>query len=391
MSNKRIEIEGFATSRFRAVKEAFIENFKKRKETGGACCVFHRGEKVVDLWGGTRSSIEGERWEEDTMVLVYSTSKGITGLTLAYAHSQGLFSYDDAVSKHWPEFAAAGKEKITIRQLFSHQAGLPCLDFSPSIEDLRDLDSFAKKLAKQKPLWPPGTRHGYHAITLGFYQNEILRRLDPKKRSIGQYFQEEIATPLDLDFYLNLPRDLRNSRLATIKPPNMATAFFKVPLSLILASLNPNSVIRRALWAASFPLNDKTVYTRDIEIPSGGGVGTARSIAKLYGDFAVGGKLLALRQETLAELSAYPPPPKYGLFDEALKVNVTYGLGFLKPDDENPFGSEQAYGSPGTGGSFGFADPQNEIGYGYVTNMLDSYLIDPRDEALRRALTRSLS
>jgi CubicO group peptidase (beta-lactamase class C family) len=383
-------ISGFVKSGFEAVREAFAENFERRNELGAACCIYYRGEKVVDLWGGVRNKATREPWQEDTMVIVFSTTKGLSGLAMALAHSQGLFDYDERISKYWPEFAQQGKDRITIRQLLAHQAGLFAFDVPVDKSTIANLDRLAVVLARQKPAWEPGTRQAYHALTLGFYESELLRRVDPKHRTIGQYFQDEIATPLGLDFYIRLPEEIPNSRLATLKPANMALAIFTVPFPLVLASMNPRSAIRRALWASLFPLNKERVYARNLEIPSGGGVGTARSIAQAYGEFATGGRKLGLREETLKQLMAPAVPPLRGFYDEALKVEAPFSLGFSKPHKGDPFGHPGSFGAPGSGGSFGFADPEAQIGYGYVMNRAGSYLIDPRDKALRTALYRSI-
>lgn len=385
-------ISGFVKSGFEAVRETFVENFENRDELGAACCVYHEGEKVVDLWGGIRNEATGEPWEEDTMVLVWSTTKGLSGLAMALAHSRGLFEYDKPVSSYWPEFAQQGKEKITVRQLMAHQAGLLAFDELGDKATIADPDRLAVILARQKPAWKPGTRHGYHALTLGFYQSELLRRVDPKGRSLGQYFQDEIAAPLDLDFYIRLPEDIPNSRLATLREPEFGlSAMRSAPIRFILAVMNPRSAIRRALVGTEYCLDEERIYTRNYEVPSGGGVGTARAIAHAYSVFATGGKELGLEPETIEELKAPARPPSKGLRDEALKTDSYYSLGFERPGPGDPFGSPSSFGMPGTGGSFGFADPQNKIGYGYVLNGLGtSFPHDPKEVALRRAMYDSI-
>ncbi|MDH4212567.1 MAG: beta-lactamase family protein [Candidatus Thorarchaeota archaeon] len=385
-------ISGYTKPGFESVQEAFIENFELRNELGAACCIYYQGEKVVDLWGGIRNEATGEPWEEDTMVLVWSTTKGLSALTMALAHSQGLFDYDEPVSKYWPEFAQQGKEKITIRQLFAHQAGLVAFDELGDKEVIANMDRLATILARQKPAWKPGTRHGYHALTLGFYQSELLRRVDPKGRSLGKFFQDEIATPLGLDFYIRLPEDIPNTRLATLRAPKFGiSAMRTAPVRFILAAINPRSMARRSLVGTEFCLDEDRIYTRNYEVPSGGGVGTARAIAHAYGVFAAGGKELGLREETLQELKAPPVAPLHGFRDVALKTNTCYSLGFSRSLPKDPFRPASAYGMPGTGGSFGFADPQYEIGYGYVLNGFGtSFPTDPRSNALCAAMYRSI-
>ncbi len=198
-------VAGFVKPGFEPVQEAFVDNFERRDELGAACCIYRHGEKVVDLWGGIRDEASGEPWEEGTMVVVYSTTKGMSALAMALAHSRSLFDYEAPVATYWPEFAQQGKERITIRQLLAHQAGLFAFDGQGERGLVADLDRLAAVLARQKPAHEPGARQVYHAVTLGYYQNEIIRRVDPRHRTIGQYFQEEIAAPLGLDFYIRLP------------------------------------------------------------------------------------------------------------------------------------------------------------------------------------------
>lgn len=383
----RDAIHGYVTSGYQAVREAFAENFSRRREVGAACCVYHKGEKVVDLWGGVRNKTTGEPWEEDTMALFYSATKGLSAMTLAIAHSRGWLDYDELVCKYWPEFAQNGKEKITVRQLLAHQAGLFALNEAINRSLVSDLDRLAIVLARQKPAWEPGTRQGYHAVTIGFYEGELLRRIDPQHRSLGQFFQDEIATPLGLDLYIRLPESIPESKLAPLVDPSFNEMLFGFPLGITLAAFNRHSNIRRALEGSELPHDEQRIYARNLEIPAGGGVGTARSIARAYSVFATGGKEIGLRNETVQELAAPAIPPTHGFFDEVMKGQVQFSLGFMKSSTPWSFGSASSFGFPGAGGSLGFADPQTQLGYAYVPNRKGVSLTgDPRDLALRRAV-----
>lgn len=386
-TSQRIRIEGHVSAGFNAVRDAFVENFSRRRELGGACCMYHRGEKVVDLWGGVRNKSTGEPWEEDTMVLVYSATKGMAAMTLAVAHSRGWLDYEERVCTYWPEFAQQGKEAITVRQLLAHQAGLFAFDAQADRSVVADLDRLAVVLARQKPVWEPGTRQAYHAISLGYYESELLRRVDPHHRSLGQFFQGEIATPLGLDFYIRLPESIPNSRLATLAKPSRIAMLLGFPIRLTLASLNRRSNIVRALAGSELPHDEQRIYARNLEVPSGGGVGTARAIAHAYSVFATGGRELQLRPETLQALAAPAIHAKHGFYDECMLGEVQFSLGFMKPSPLWPFGSESSFGAPGSGGSLGFADPKTGIGYAYVTSQMGTTLTgDPRDLALRNAV-----
>jgi CubicO group peptidase (beta-lactamase class C family) len=386
------EIHGFVQNGYEAVREAFAENFARRREIGAACCVYHKGEKVVDLWGGIRNKTTGEPWQQNTMALVYSATKGLSAMTLAVAHSRGWLDYNKLVCKYWPEFAQNGKEKITVRQLLAHQAGLFALDQPLNKTVVADLDQLGEILARQKPAWKPGTRQAYHAITLGFYEGELLRRIDPQHRTLGQFFQNEIATPLGLDFYIRLPESIPDSRLAPLVDPTFAEMVLGFPFKMALAVWNPRSNIRRALMGSELAHDEQCIYPRNLEIPAGGGVGTARAIAQAYNVFATGGKELNLRKETMQELTAPAVPATHGFFDECIRGEARFSLGFMRPNAGFPFASASSFGHPGAGGSLGFADPEKQIGYAYVPNRKSTTMGgDPRDVALRRALYSATS
>jgi CubicO group peptidase (beta-lactamase class C family) len=390
----RTKTEGHVSRGFEAVREAFVENFTRRRELGGACAAWHHGERVVDLWGGIRNKQTGEPWEQDTMVLIHSATKGLAAMTMAIAHSRGWLDYDERVAAYWPEFAQQGKEQITVRQLLAHQAGLFAFDEPVDRSVVADLDRLAVVLARQKPAWEPGTRQAYHAITLGFHEGELLRRIDPQHRSLGQFFQDEIATPLGEDVFIRVPEEIPNARFATLAPPRAIDMLLGFPLRLALEGMNHRSKIYRALVinpGFAVAQDDERVYARNLEVPSGGAVGTARAIAHAYGVFAAGGKELGLRRETLDLLAAPAIPPTRGFHDECLKADVQFSLGFMKPSRVWRFGSESSFGSPGSGGSLGFADPAAGIGYAYVTSQMGvKFTGDPRDVALRDALYSAL-
>ena len=384
-------IEGHVSRGFEAVRDAFKENFARRGELGGACCAFYRGERIVDLWGGVRNKATGEPWERDTMVVVHSATKGLAAMTLALAHSRRWLDYEERVATYWPQFAQNGKDKITVRQLLAHQAGLFAFNEPVDRSVVANLDQLADVMARHQPAWEPGTRQAYHGLTLGFYEGELMRRVDPKHRTLGQFFQDEIATPLGEEFYIRLPEAIPNARLATLSPPGMIRMLTRFrPVRLLVEGLNPRSNISRALAVnpgTSIYLDESRVYARNLEVPAGGGVGTARAMAHAYSVFASGGRELKLRKETLDLLAAPAIPPARGFYDECLKGEVQFSLGFMKPSVNWRFGGAGSFGSPGTGGAMGFADPDAGIGYGYMTSRMGTVFTgDPRDVALRDAL-----
>jgi CubicO group peptidase (beta-lactamase class C family) len=383
---------GHVAPGFERVRVEFERNFTERGEIGAAVCAYWRGEKVVDLWGGRRSAHGDAPWERDTMVVVNSTTKGVSAMTLAVANARGWLDYEARVARYWPEFAQAGKQAITVRQLLGHQAGLVWLDEPLSIERMRDLDGLARILARQKPAWPPGTRHGYHAMTVGLYMQELIRRTDPAQRTLGRFFREEIAVPLGLDLFIGLPAGIRDDQLATVVPFSTRRALRALPDTpkpMLLRVLWPWSLLRRSMLSLSADPNDRRYL--EVEVPAGNGVGTARAIARLYSVFAEGGAELGVGAETMAKITAEPvsDPGK----DIVMGVPSYFSLGFLRPGPDGAFGSSaRAFGAPGAGGSFAFADPDARLGYAYVMNKMDYHMLDdPREKALRDAIYRSMA
>ena len=387
-----VPIHGFVAPGFEEVRAEFERNFAERGDIGAAVAAYWRGEKVVDLWGGRRSPYSDEPWNEDTMVVVMSTTKGLSAMTLAVASSRGWLDYDKPVALYWPEFAQNGKASITVRQLLDHEAGLVLLDEKLTLERLFDLDNVAGILARQKPAWTPGTRHGYHTVTLGLYMQELIRRVDPTHRTLGRFFHEEIADRLGIEFYIGLPRKISDERLAVLQQLSRSRglrALRYTPVRVTMKMIAPGSLLRRSFLGINFDWNDHRSY--EVEVPAGNGVGTARAIARAYSAFAEGGEELGIDRRTFDDLTK-PPRPRVAR-DYVLGVPSYFTLGFLRPGPTQFFGSSQrAFGSPGAGGSFAFADPDARLGYAYVMNKLDLYLEnDPREKALRDAVYRAIT
>lgn len=384
-------VHGKVAPGFEEVRTAFERNFAERDEIGAAVAAYWQGQKVVDLWGGHRTPKRDKPWERDTMVVVMSTTKGLAAMTLAVANSRGWLDYDAPVARYWPEFAQNGKAAVTVRQLLGHEAGLVLLDERATVEKLGDLDYMAGLLARQKAAWPPGTRHGYHTMTIGLYMQELIRRVDPSHRTLGRFFREEIAAPLDLEFYIGLPPEIPDERLAAVKPLTRTRALLALrntPPVLIRKLLKPRSLLRRSMMVVDLDFNDRR--SLEIEVPAGNGVGTARAIARAYSAFADGGAELRITPEAFARVTA--PPVVATTRDEVIGIPSYFSLGFLRPGPEVAFGSSpRAFGAPGAGGSFAFADPDARLGYAYVMNRLDFHLFDdPREKALRDEVYRAI-
>lgn len=390
-----LHVKGEVEEGYGPVADAFRENMRRRGEVGAACAVVVDDKVVVDLHGGFRDGHRRLPWTPETLVTMFSTTKGVASMAVAVAHARGLLDYDEPVATYWPEFGTAGKGSVTVRQLLSHQAGLAVIDQPLTLEDLADLDRMATVLAAQAPAWTPGTRHGYHGITLGWYEGELIRRVDPAGRSLGQFFAEEVARPLELEFHIGLPDDVDPARLAFIhgyKPAEMALHLGEFPWRFVAAFLNPRTQTARA-FANPQILAELASYNRmdvlRLEVPAANGTGRVLDVARAYGEFATGGQRLSLDESTLQALRQPAVDPSEGLEDVILKVDTRFSLGYLKPFPMLRFGTaaNAAFGTPGAGGSFGFADPDARLGFAYVPNRSGFRLWDdPREQALREAL-----
>ncbi|HEM61910.1 MAG TPA: class A beta-lactamase-related serine hydrolase [Chloroflexi bacterium] len=385
---------------FEPVEREFEKNFTQRGELGAACAIYHKGTCVVDVWAGCRDEKTEAPWEEDTLTQVFSMTKGMAALAIAVAHSRGLLDYDERIAAYWPEFAQQGKEAVTLRQLLDHRAGLCAVDQPLDLETLSNHNDLDSILARQKPAWIPGTKHGYHMWTQGWYLSALLRRVDPQHRSLGQFFQDEVAQPLGLEFYMGLPPSVREERVATLKPVNRLTVLLnldKVPyLRSVLNPLNSNSITYRTVMNPRILTNHRNYNAcelRALEAPSANGIGQARSMAKAYSVFATGGAELGIQDDTLEALIAPVAEPQEGWRDEILLVDTSYSLGFVKPFHAFQFGaSDTAFGCAGAGVGFAFADPDAQVGYAYASNKMTFYgQDDPREKAVRDAFYQCLA
>jgi CubicO group peptidase (beta-lactamase class C family) len=390
-------VQGIATPEFHGVRQEFERNFAERGEQGAACAIYYRGQKVVDLWGGDRCSVNSLPWTERTLSLVFSVSKGMAAAAMLVAHSRGLFELDNAVADYWPEFRQRNKGDITVRQLLAHQGGLVAVDQPLGAAELSDHDALGEILARQQPGWLPGIKHGYHTLTLGWYQSELLRRVDPQGRSLGAYFRDEVAAPLEAEFFIGLPGHVDEERLARTDGFHRLALLWHLndlPLGMVLSGIWPQSLVARSVNVLRLhnPADIGNVHLRGVEIPSANGIGEARAIARIYGCLASGGKELGITPRTWKELAAPATLPQMGSHDAILKMDTRYSFGFSRPSRGMQFGTgPTAFGCPGAGGSMGMADPVEQLGFAYVTNKMGFRIFDDvREKAVRDACYRCL-
>ena len=384
----QVEIQGSCDPRFAGVRAAFAENFEKRNEYGAAVAVVIDGKPVVDLWGGHADKARTQPWTRDTIVNVFSTTKGLTAICAHRLADQGKLDFDAPVARYWPEFAAKGKDKIPVRWLLSHRAGLPAPHQQLKDTDAYDWNVMTSTLAADEPWWEPGTKHGYHAITFGWLVGEVIRRITGK--SVGSYFRDEIARPLGIDCHIGLAasEDSRcGQMIASPPPPPDQVNIFEY------AEKNPESVTARTFMNPPTAMKLGAVNSREwrgAEIPAANGHTTGRALARLYGALARGGEVDGVRVMGAAQIARCHSEESSGR-DEVLMVPTRFSTGFMLTQPHDKWGpNAHPFGHPGAGGSLGYADPDAKIGFGYTMNKMGPYiLIDPRARALIEAVYAS--
>jgi CubicO group peptidase (beta-lactamase class C family) len=385
-----MDIGGELEAGFEPVREAFDTNFAKQGEVGAACCVYLDGRPVVDIWAGVADRKTGQEWGEDTLTLVYSTTKGVTAVCAHLLVEGGLLDLDAPVATYWPEFAAAGKEQVTVCHLLSHRAGLPTLEPKLPVEAALAWDPAVEQLAGQAPLWPPGTRHGYHAMTYGWLVGEVIRRVTG--RSVGRYLAEEVARPLGLDFWIGLPEreEPRMSRLLPA-PPLSRDAVAALPadeLDRLRALADPGSLVQRTLNPTEPPLTFNSAAVHRAELPGANGIGTARSLARLYA--ATIGEVDGIRLLSDQTVAAATVEQSSGM-DAVIGMENRFGSGFFLPSPFAPLMGGRSFGHAGAGGSLAFADPDRGVAFAYVMNQMQPGLAgDPRAAGLVAALQTAI-
>lgn len=391
-------IQGTVADGFEAVRTEFEANFTEHGDVGAGVAVYVDGELVVDLVGGTHK--DGRPYDTDALQLVFSSTKGVAAIAVHLLVQRGQLSLDTVVSEIWPEFAAHGKDRVTVGDVLSHRVGLPVIEETLPAADILAVTPIVEALAAAEPLWTPGTAHGYHAITYGWLVGEILRRVDG--RTMGQFVAEELVSPLGLELWIGLPEEEhhRVSQLIMGSPAdvNMDPASMPEEVQAVLAEmaaafLDPDSVTNRALsmngvfGPGGVTWNDPDVWRS--QIPAANAITNARSLAKLYA--ATVGDVDGVRildpdtvYAATRERSAGP--------DRTLIVPTRFGAGFFLPSTFSPLMGPNSFGHAGAGGSLGLADPDSRVGFAYVMNKMSASLSDdPRTRGLIAAVSAAVS
>jgi len=351
----------------------FQENFSRYGELGAAVSVWQYGKPVLELNGGFRDAKREQPWTGDTLVLFWSATKGIGSACLLHVLQERNIALDRCVAEFWPEFAQSGKDTITLAQLLSHQAGLSALD---ETADICDYEAVIRAIEKQKPLWKPGTAHGYHARTFGFLVDETTRRISGKR--ISEYWRATFAEPMRLDLWIGLPES-EEPRTATIYAAKARGE--QRPVEFYRELATPGTLVRKT-FTSPRGLNSIAEMNkrerRALQIVSFSGIGSAPSLAKFYAMLANDGRMEGRRYfepETIAQMTTALASG----IDRILQLPTAFSAGFMKDAAETSqriFGpSASAFGHPGAGGSDAFADPENGISFAYVMNQMEQSLM----------------
>jgi CubicO group peptidase (beta-lactamase class C family) len=387
-----VDVHGTVEDGFEPVREAFGQGFEQRGERGAAVALYRDGRKVVDLWAGIADPEGHELWAEDTVQVIRSAGKGVAAACLLLLHQRGQLDLDSPVGSYWPEFKAAGKERVTIRQVLAHRAGVPVLDRPLTPAEALDGVSGPRAIAAQAGFWAPGAAHGYHAQTLSWLLGELVLRASG--RSVGRYVAEEITRPLRLSLWFGLPSAFayRVGRLAPVEAPQVPAAqgLRARPKRTVIDAWNDPSSLTRRAFAAIDPApdeNDPAYHAGELAASSG--IADARSLARFYAALigpVDGGRALFAPATLTAARTVESDGP-----DGILVVGTRFGLGYMLHGPASPFLGPGSFGHPGRGGSVAFADPGEGIGFGYVTNgMQKNVTADPRAQALIRAVRSCL-
>jgi len=381
-----VEIQGYYDEKFAAVKEAFSKNFENDLEVGASFAATIDGKFVVDIWGGYADATHTRPWEKDTIVNVYSTTKIMTAICVHMLIDRGQLDPDAPVTKYWPEFGQAGKEKIPVRYILSHQSGVAGFDEAIPVEALYDWNRIIKLLEKQKPMWEPGKHCGYHASTFGYLLGELVRRITGK--TLGTFFREEVAIPLDADFHIGLAEE-HDHRVGELIPPPVLkpgdTGYVDPELmpeiaKKVIGMLTPDMAIR-----------SRDRAWRGAEIPAANGHGNARSVARVGAAMACGGELDDVRLMGLPTIEKAIEEQCHDT-DLVMGMPIRYGLGFGLNTKEMPLSpNPRVFWWAGWGGSMTLVDLDARLSWAYVMNKMSAGAIDMRGPGIAMALYASLA
>jgi CubicO group peptidase (beta-lactamase class C family) len=390
-----IRVQGYVDPKYSQIADAFADNFNHHGEVGASLTVYHHHQLVVNVWAGHKDLRKKMKWDNNTVVPIFSTTKAISACCMAICHSKGLFDYEDKVVKYWPDFAANGKENITIAQLLQHRAGLPAIDQKLTVEIIQDRALLESIIAKQKPHWTPGEYQGYHPWNIGWFISALLSKIDPKGRRLKEFLEEEVLPYIDGDVRIGVNDDYQWENVAKLIPFSRLK-IFSLPFVFVKEFCKPWSLTFRSLLNPAFAVNHINFNKKEIlklEIGGGGGLGNSNGLASLFDGLTNPNHPLYLKPNTLDYLYDYPAPPTYGYQDFILKLDAfRFHGGFMKPSEKHNFStSKKSFGGFGAGGSFAISDPENNLTCAYTMNKMGHELMNMKREVnIRNEVYRTI-
>jgi CubicO group peptidase (beta-lactamase class C family) len=388
-------VSGYVDTKYQTVAEAFINNFSKHSELGASCCVRVGEQTVVDLWGGHTSVDKTQAWQEDTISVVFSCTKAMTALCAHLLIERGQLGLKEYVTTYWPEFGQNGKDKITVEMLLNHSSALPAFKQPIKTDGYNDWDYMVKRIEQEQPFWLPGSRNSYHMISFGWTVGELIRRISGM--SLGQFFEQEFAQPLQADFWIGLPEETANR----VAPVTMASVDESQPMSDFMIDIvnNPTSTSHLALLNSGGH-NANSADTLRAEIGGAGGVSNARAMAKLFTPLANDGKANGKQYFSTKAVKQMSNVSTASMLDATLLVPTRFALGFMKsidnrqcqPGNRDSFIiGDRAFGHVGAGGSAVFADPDSKLSFAYTMNLMGTgILLNQRGQKLIDATYQSM-
>ena len=370
---------GFVAPGFELVADAFAQTLND-PHSGGAVAIRVEGRTVLDLWGGIADERDGRIWESSTPSTIFSCTKGLVSILAAHLVSQGLLDYDEKVKTYWPEFAAAGKENTLISHLLSHRAGLSAPRKNLTLEDVIDWDTMVGVLQEQEPIWTPGEGWGYHALTHGWINGEVIRRITG--HSVRDYFQQLLAEPLGGEAWIGLPEELLGTpahlqvKTPEQQPPQAPSPTVGGPAS---PEFTDQEWMDRAMTLggalAGLVSSDKPDFNdprmQTAQIPGGGGIATARALATIWSATVVETEGVRMLNDEVIHRATQVQSEGPAVFSSEIPPHPRWGMGFMLPSERRKFLTPSSFGHDGAGGQLGFADSQHKVGFGYITNRME--------------------
>lgn len=389
--------KGYVHNDYRKISDSFVENFTSHGEIGASLCVYHKHQKVIDIWGGFKDIDRKESWNKDTVVPIFSTTKAISSACLSLLQSRGLFDYKDKVSKYWSNFQTNGKEIITIEELLQHRAGLSAIDKKLDIDTIGNHEKLEQIIERQTPHWKSGEYQGYHVWNIGWYISSLISKVDDKNRYLKEFLEQEVLPNIEGEIRIGIDKDYDLRKIAKLKPFSKFKGLFLMPFRFVVEFFKPWSLTFKSMLNPSF-VSNHTNFNKpsvlQLEMGAGGGIANARGLASFIDALSDDKHKLGLSKETLNYIMTYPKEPSKGFVDIVFRQDLfRFHAGFVKPSEKHNFSqSKKAFGGFGAGGSFVLHDPDKSVTIAYTMNKMSSQMMNmDREVNIRESVYKTIA